>query len=152
MLQTFFEHLSSNSKDKTLQESHIPQVISKALASAKTRGPKAANERADGSLNEAHTRCQRWRRVRSNVCQKHCPADWTTKGNVLITTDSNPFFKELLSFLKLYPKAYRLFREVTLKCVNLKLQTINLPPLFLHPWGQLWQHCTKSLNSICSSY
>lgn len=53
MLQTFFKHLSSNSKHKTLQELHIPQVISKALASAKARGPKAANEWADGPFNDA---------------------------------------------------------------------------------------------------
>lgn len=44
LLQTFFKHLNSNSKHKTPQELHIPQVISKALASAKTRRPKAANE------------------------------------------------------------------------------------------------------------
>lgn len=40
MLQTFFEHLSSNSKDKTLQESHIPQVISKALPQQRPRDQK----------------------------------------------------------------------------------------------------------------
>lgn len=53
MLCTFLKQLSSNSKHKTLQESHIPQVISNALASAKKREPKAANECADGSLNDA---------------------------------------------------------------------------------------------------
>lgn len=53
MLHTFLKQLSSNSKHKTLQESHIPQGISKALASAKTRGPKATQEWADGSLNDA---------------------------------------------------------------------------------------------------
>lgn len=53
MLCTFLKQLSSNSKHKPLQEWHIPQVISKALASAKTKGPKATNECANGSLNDA---------------------------------------------------------------------------------------------------
>lgn len=96
--------------------------------------------------------CQRWRRVRSNTCQKHCPADWTTKGDVLIIIDSNPFFLEFLSFLKLYPKAYIVQRSHSLKCFILKLPTINLPPLSLHAHEPLGQHCIKSLNSISSSY
>lgn len=82
MLRTFLKQLSSNSKHRTLQESHVPWVISRALAAFGPLVLAEANEWTEWFFTVDGGGV-------GGVGQKWCPEDWTKEGVLIIIINSS---------------------------------------------------------------